>query len=222
LLSEPRVVVGVTGATGAGVAASVLRLLGAQGVERHLIVSPAGRRSAHVEIEGVSLEALAERVHGWRDIGAPVASGSFPFDAMAVVPCSVRTLSAIAYGQADNLIVRCADVALKERRRLVLGFRETPLHLGHLRAMTAVTEAGAIVAPLMPAFYTQPATVADLIDHLAHRICDLLGFRSPDAPTWGGEAADGGEGGGGGGPGDAGKAGAGGGAGDGREAGGQR
>jgi polyprenyl P-hydroxybenzoate/phenylacrylic acid decarboxylase-like protein len=184
----PRVVVGVTGATGAAVAASVLRVLGELGVERHLIVSPSGRRSALFEIGQEPLEFGADHVHRWRDIGAPVASGSFPFDAMAVVPCSVRTLSAIAYGHADNLIARAADVTLKERRRLVLAFRETPLHLGHLRAMTAVTEAGAIVAPLMPAFYTRPATVADIVDQMAYRLCDLLGFRSPAAPVWTGEA----------------------------------
>jgi 4-hydroxy-3-polyprenylbenzoate decarboxylase len=186
-MTVPRVVIGVTGASGAAVAASVLRLLGPQGVERHLIVSPAGRRSAHFELDGEPLEAGADHVHPWRDTGAQLASGSFLFDAMAVVPCSVRTLSAVAYGQADNLIVRAADVALKERRRLVLAFRETPLHLGHLRAMTAVTEAGAIVAPLMPAFYTRPATVADVVDQLAHRVCDLLGFRSSDAPIWMGD-----------------------------------
>lgn len=182
-----RVVIGVTGASGAAVAAAVLRILGTQRVERHLIISPAGRRSARFELGGDDLEDCADYVHGWRDIGASVASGSFAFDAMGIVPCSVRTLSAVAYGQADNLIVRAADVALKERRRLVLGFRETPLHLGHLRAMTAVTEAGAIVAPLMPAFYTRPESLVQLVDQLAYRICDLLGFPSPEAPMWTGE-----------------------------------
>jgi 4-hydroxy-3-polyprenylbenzoate decarboxylase len=188
-MTPPRVVVGVTGATGAQVAASALRVLGGLGVERHLIVSPSGRRSAQFELDGETLDSSAEHVHAWRDIGAPIASGSFPFDAMAVVPCSVRTLSAVAYGHADNLIARAADVALKERRRLVLAFRETPLHLGHLRSMTAATEAGAVVAPLMPAFYTKPATVADIVDQMAYRVCDLLGFRSPDAPTWAGDAS---------------------------------
>jgi polyprenyl P-hydroxybenzoate/phenylacrylic acid decarboxylase-like protein len=181
-----RLVVGVTGATGAAVAERLLTLLDGSGVERHLVVSPAGRRSALYEI-GRDLEGLAEVVHPWKDIGAPIASGSFRVDAMVIVPCSVRTMSSIAYGTTDNLIARAADVVLKERRRLVLGFRETPLHLGHLRAMTAVTEAGAIVAPLMPAFYLRPDTVDDMVEQLAHRLLDLAGFPQPDAPQWSGD-----------------------------------
>lgn len=179
-----RVVVGVTGATGIAVAVETLRLLGAQGVERHLVVSPAGRRTAAYEVPGVALEEHAEHVHNWRDIGAPIASGSFRFDAMVVVPCSVRTLSSIAYGITDNLIARAADVALKERRRLVLSLRESPLHLGHLRAMTAVTEAGAIVAPLSPGFYHRPGSIEELVEQLAHRVLDSLDMPSDAAPRW--------------------------------------
>ena len=181
-----RLVVGVTGATGAAVAEQVLTLLDGSGVERHLVVSPSGRRSATYEL-GRDLEPLADEVHPWKDIGAPLASGSFRFDAMVVVPCSVRTLSDIAYGHTDNLISRAADVALKERRRLVLGFRETPLHLGHLRAMTAVTEAGAIVAPLMPAFYLRPVSTHEIVTQLAHRLLDLAGFPVEGAAEWTGE-----------------------------------
>lgn len=178
-----RVIVGVTGATGAAVAERVLELLGEQEVERHLVISPAGRRSVDHEL-GRDLSGLAEVAHRWRDIGATLASGSYRCDAMIVVPCSVNTLSAIAYGHTDNLLTRAADVTLKERRRLVLGFRETPLHLGHLRAMTAATEIGAIVAPLMPAFYTGATTVAELVDHLAARLLDVAGFPVPDATEW--------------------------------------
>lgn len=181
-----RLVVGVTGATGAGVAERVLTLLDGSDVERHLVVSPSGRRSANYEL-GRDIEHLADVVHPWKDIGAPLASGSFRFDAMIVVPCSVKTLSDIAYGSTDNLIARAADVALKERRRLVLGFRETPLHLGHLRAMTAVTESGAVVAPLMPAFYLRPASVDEIVTQLAHRLLDLAGFPVDGQAEWTGE-----------------------------------
>lgn len=184
--SSSRLVVGVTGATGAAVAHRLLTLLDGRGVERHLVISPAGRRTAIFEL-GHDFDGLAEHAHPWRDIGAPIASGSFRFDAMVVVPCSVRTLSAIAYGTTDNLIARAADVALKERRRLVLGFRETPLHLGHLRALTAATEAGAVVAPLVPAFYLRMSTVDEVVDQLAHRLLDLAGFPLADAPAWTGE-----------------------------------
>jgi 4-hydroxy-3-polyprenylbenzoate decarboxylase len=183
----PRVVVGVTGATGTVIALAVLRGLGECGVERHLVVSGAGRRTAKLELPDQRIEDHAEHVYGWRDIGAPPASGSYPVDAMIVVPCSVNTLSAVAYGRADNLISRAADVTLKERRRLVLCVRETPLHLGHLRAMQAVTEIGGIIAPPVPAFYIRPGSVEDLVTHTAGRLLGLLGFEPMGVREWRGD-----------------------------------
>ena len=182
-----RIVVGVSGATGSPLALRVLEMLGDAGVERHLVVSPSARRTAAHEIPGVRLSDHAEVHHSWRDIGAPIASGSFPFDAMLVVPCSVKTLSGIATGLADNLLTRAADVALKERRRLVLAVRETPLHLGHLRAMASVTEFGAIVAPPMPAYYVRPQSVEDITDHACARLLSLVGIEVPGAAVWTGE-----------------------------------
>ena len=168
-------------------AVRTLELLGAAGVERHLVVSPSARRTAAYELPGVRLDRHAEVVHGWRDIGASIASGSYPVDAMLVVPCSVKTLSSIAAGVSENLLLRAADVTLKERRRLVLCVRETPLHLGHLRAMVAVTEIGAIVAPPMPAFYTAPGSVADLVDHMVGRMLSLIGVPVPGTAQWQGD-----------------------------------
>jgi 4-hydroxy-3-polyprenylbenzoate decarboxylase len=182
-----RIVVAVTGASGSTLARSVLLALGEAGIERHLVISAAGHRTASWELAGERLSALAEVVYNWRDIGSPLASGSFPTGGMLVVPCSVRTLSSIAYGITDTLITRAADVTLKERRRLVLSFRETPLHLGHLRAMAAATEAGAIIAPPMPAFYDHPATVADLVDQMAARLLSLFDLPLPDASRWAGD-----------------------------------
>jgi polyprenyl P-hydroxybenzoate/phenylacrylic acid decarboxylase-like protein len=179
-----RVIVGVSGATGTVLAVRTLQLLGAAGVERHLVVSPAARRTAAYEMPEAEFERNAEVVHNFRDIGASIASGSYPVDAMVVIPCSVKTLSAIATGVADNLLVRAADVTLKERRRLVLCVRETPLHLGHLRAMVTVTEIGAIVAPPMPAFYAAPESVDDMVDHTVARTLSLIGVHVPGAPPW--------------------------------------
>jgi 4-hydroxy-3-polyprenylbenzoate decarboxylase len=177
----------VSGATGTALAVRVLELLGESGAESHLIVSPAARRTAAYELPDARLDDLADVVYPWRDIGASIASGSFPVDAMIVVPCSVKTLSSIASGVSNNLIGRAADVTLKERRRLILSVRETPLHLGHLRSMAAVTEYGAIVAPPMPAFYAQPATVQDIVDHSAARLLSLIGIEVPNSTQWQGD-----------------------------------
>jgi 4-hydroxy-3-polyprenylbenzoate decarboxylase len=179
-----RIVLGVSGASGAQIAMRIAELLrDLPGVEAHLVVSRAAERTLMHEIGPDALDRLsrlaAER-HHIEDVGAPIASGSFPTAGMIVAPCSIRTLSAIAAGIADNLLVRAADVQLKERRRLVLAVRESPLHLGHLRAMVQATELGAIVAPPVPAFYQRPGTVAEMIDHLARRTIDLLGLT--DAP----------------------------------------
>lgn len=188
-----RIVVGVSGATGSALALRVLQMLGDAGVERHLVVSPSARRTAAHELPGVRLRDHADVQHSWRDIGAPIASGSFPFDAMLVVPCSVKTLAGVATGMSDNLITRAADVALKERRRLVLAVRETPLHLGHLRMMTTVTEIGAIVAPPMPAYYARPQSVEDLTDHTCTRLLSLVGIEVPGAVVWTGEPREDGD-----------------------------
>lgn len=181
-----RVVVAVTGATGAGLALRCLQLLGRAGVERHGIVTPAGRRMCAHEIPEARIAEELDVEHHWRDVAAPLASGSFRTTAMLVVPCSARSLMAFAWGGDSTLVARAADVTLKERRRLVLAVRETPLHLGHTRAMVAVTEMGAVVAPPVPAFYFRPTTVEDLIDDMAYRLIDLCGIDLPDRPVWDG------------------------------------
>jgi len=173
-----RVVVGISGASGAALGMRVLELLAATGaVETHLVVSRAGRLTLEHEAGPGALQALRERasvVHPIGAIGATIASGSFRTAGMIVAPCSMRTLGAIAACLSDNLLTRAADVHLKERRRLVLLARETPLHLGHLRALLAVTEMGAIVAPPVPAFYRRPQSVAEIVDAIAIRAIGLL------------------------------------------------
>ncbi|WP_018238759.1 UbiX family flavin prenyltransferase [Ensifer sp. BR816] len=188
-MNKQRVVVGVSGASGAALALRVVeRLRNIPSVETHLIVSDSARRTLMHEVGPHALHQLltvADRSYPAGDIGAATASGSFRTAGMIVVPCSMRTLAAIAAGLADNLIVRAADVHLKERRRLVLMTRETPLHLGHLRNMTAVTEMGAIVMPPVPAFYHRPQRVEEIIDHLAARAIDLIGLPvAPLATEW--------------------------------------
>ncbi len=175
-----RVVVGISGASGAALGVRVVELLaGLAECELHLVVSAAGARTLAHEVGPdalARLAALARCVHPIEDIGASIASGSFRSAGMIVVPCSIRTLAAIAASNTDNLLVRAADVHLKERRRLVLMVRESPLHLGHLRAMAAVTEYGAIIAPPVPAFYLKPATLAEAVDDMARRAIDFLGL----------------------------------------------
>ena len=184
-----RVVVGVTGASGAGIALRIIeRLAAIKSVEIHLVLSQSAKRTVLHE-EGAQAMArmfsLAGFNHAIDDIGAAIASGSFPTAGMIVAPCSMRTLAAIATGLSDNLLTRAADVHLKERRKLVLMTRETPLHLIHLRNMCTVTEAGAIVMPPVPAFYNKPQSVFDIVDQLAARAIDQLGISSaPQAPIW--------------------------------------
>ncbi len=132
------------------------------------------------------LKTLAHVAYPFEDIGCRLASGSFPTGGMVIAPCSIHTMSAIASGISNNLMVRAADVTLKERRRLILMVRESPLHLGHLRSMTALAEMGAILAPPVPGFYTNPQTVADVVDHSVDRVMDLLGVPAPDARRWDG------------------------------------
>lgn len=175
---RPRVIVGISGASGAALGLRIIELLAAAGrCELHVVVTPAGERTLlHEAGEHASarISELAAKRHDIDNIGASIASGSFRSAGMIVAPCSIRTLSAIAASAADNLLVRAADVHLKERRRLVLMVRESPLHLGHLRAMAAVTEIGAIIAPPVPAFYARPRSVGELVDYIARRAIGLL------------------------------------------------
>ena len=177
-LSAPRVVVGITGASGAVYGVRLLERLRALGAHTHLVATPAGVLNAHHELglDRSQLEALADESHAPGDIAACIASGSARIDAMVVAPCSMKSLAAIAHGLSDNLLTRAADVTLKERRRLLLMVRETPLNLAHLRNMTAVTEMGAIVFPPLPAFYHRPASIDELVKDTVERALELLGL----------------------------------------------
>ncbi len=186
-----RIIIAVTGASGSIYGWRLLeKLRASDGVEIHLVVSRSGERTAHLELEKSvqDFRGLADCWYAVEDIGCRLASGSFPVAAMVVAPCSIATMSSIAAGISSNLIVRAADVTLKERRRLVLMVRESPLHLGHLRSMTALAEMGAIIAPPVPAFYTKPQTVADIVEHSVDRVLDLIGLPQPDARRWDGPA----------------------------------
>jgi flavin prenyltransferase len=220
-----RIIVGISGASGAIYAQRVVRLLLAAGVEVHLVVTPLGQRLLHDELgmEGLDLWSLtgldaASRpdrpplpaegegrgegsssapapgfsstppglvLHHYRDVGAPIASGSFAHQGMVIIPCSSNTLSAVATGSAQNLLHRAAQVTLKERRRLILVHRETPLSLVDIRNMAAATEAGAIIFPASPGFYMLPRTIDDLVDFLAGRVLDLLGVEHQLPVRWG-------------------------------------
>lgn len=183
----PRLVVGISGASGVIYGIRMLQTLRRIGVESHLVVS----RSAEVTLAHESsmkvaeLRALADVSYAAADIGAAVSSGSFRTLGMVVAPCSVRTMSEIASGVTSTLLTRAADVALKERRRLVLMVRETPLHLGHLRTMTALAEMGAVIAPPVPAFYAKPQGIDDLVDHSVGRVLDLFGLDAGNLRRWG-------------------------------------
>ena len=187
-----RLVVGITGATGSAYAIRLLQMAReVTDVETHLVVSASGVLNVKHEL-GLSrqqIHALADRVYSIRDVGATLASGAFATTGMVVVPCSMRTLAAVAMGLSDNLITRAADVTLKERRRLVMVVRETPFNLAHLRNMTAVTEMGGIVFPPLPAFYHLPKTIDELIDHSVARILELVGIDVP-GPRWEGMQSD--------------------------------
>ena len=194
------IVVAVTGASGALYAGRLLRALLLDGHGVHLVLSKYGRYLLREELGfrpdqetlteflirlyGEEITAGTLREYSVADQSSAIASGSFNTDGMVIVPCSVKTLSGIAHGHAENLVERAADVVLKERRRLVMVVRETPLNLIHLRNMTAVTEAGAVVLPAMPAFYQQPQTFDDLGDFIAGRICSLLGIQHTLFPRW--------------------------------------
>lgn len=176
---EERLVVAITGASGSIYGVRLLELLRERTeVETHLVISPAGRRTLVHETDytAAQVEELAGAVYGYRDIGAPLASGSFATLGMVVCPCSIRTLSALALSASDNLITRAGDVCLKEGRPLVAVLRETPLHLGHLRLAAQLSEIGGVVMPPVPAFYTRPQTVSDIVDDTVGRVLQRLGL----------------------------------------------
>ncbi|HEU4458355.1 MAG TPA: UbiX family flavin prenyltransferase [Methylibium sp.] len=185
-MGASRLVVGLTGASGAIYGTRLLQRAKALGAETHLVATPAGVLNAHHELglDRSALEALADHAHAPGDVGACIASGSFDAAAMAVAPCSMKTLAAIAHGYGDNLLTRAADVTLKERRRLVLLVRETPFNLAHLRNMTAVTEMGGIVFPPLPAFYNRPASIDEMVDDTVERALALLGLEGARPRAW--------------------------------------
>jgi len=182
-----RIVIGISGASGAIYGIRLLELLReAPGVEPHLIVSDAARRTIaeETDVSLADVEALAARRYSNRDIGAAVASGSFKTDGMVIAPCSIKTAAAVAHCTADTLMARAADVTLKEGRPLILLVRETPLHLGHLRTLTALAEMGAVILPPMPAFYHRPKQIEDLVNHTLARVLARLGIPQTLVPEW--------------------------------------
>ncbi len=184
----PRLIVGLSGSTGPHYGVRLLEVLREHRpeIERHLILTDAARKTIAYEMQRDpdSVAALADVLHEERNTGASIASGSFVTDGMVVAPCSMKSLSAIANSYNDTLIARAADVCLKERRRLVLVVRETPLHLGHLRLMTDVTQAGAIVLPPVPGFYHRPQTIQDLVDHIVVKTLDQFGIHLDLIQRW--------------------------------------
>lgn len=188
-MMKRRIIVGITGASGAVYGMSVLEALKASGmVEIHLVISDAGKDLLRMESGTAAVkraQQLADELYHNNDLAAPISSGSFLTDGMIVAPCSAKTLSAIAHGYGDSLLHRAADVALKERRKLVLLFRETPLHLGHIENMAQVTRMGAIVLPPVPAFYHKPATITDLVNHTVGKVLDLFSLEHNLYLRWG-------------------------------------
>ncbi len=186
-MAKRRIVVGITGATGTAYGLRLLEeLRAARGWETHLVLTDAGVLNAHQELglKRRDIERLAHRAYHPKDIGAAIASGSFLTEGMVIAPCSMKTLAAVAHAHADDLVSRAADVVLKERRRLVLLPRETPLNLAHLRNMVSVTEMGGIVFPPVPAFYARPKSIDDLVLHTVRRVLDLFGVHSPRLARW--------------------------------------
>lgn len=185
--ATPRLVVGISGASGAIYGARLLELLQPLPVETHLVVTRAAEMtlSLETELKPATVRARADVVHAIGDMAAPISSGSFKTIGMVVAPCSVRSMSEIASGVTTTLLTRAADVVLKERRRLVLLVRETPLHTGHLRTMAALSEMGAVIAPPVPAFYAKPSTIGQMIDQTLGRVLDLFGLDSGTVRRWG-------------------------------------
>lgn len=187
-MSIQRLVIGISGASGAAYGLKALELSRSVGVETHLVVSRAALLTLHQEL-GIQKSELSDRadvVHSAADVGASIASGSFRTMGMLVAPCSVKTMSEIASGVTSTLMSRAADVVLKERRRLVLMVRETPLHLGHLKTMTALTEMGAIIMPPVPAFYSHPESIDEMVCHSVGRALDVFGIETGTVKRWDG------------------------------------
>jgi len=188
-----RLIIGVSGSSGSIYGYRLLqRLRETSGVETHLILTRSAERTAYLESgrSGDEFKSLADYVYPLEDIGSRLASGSYLTQGMVIAPCSIHSMSAIAAGLSSNLLIRAADVCLKERRKLILMVRETPLHLGHLRTMVALTEMGAIILPPVPGFYSQPKTVLDIVDQTLDRVLDLLNLPAGEARRWdGGKSA---------------------------------
>ena len=182
-----RLIVGISGASGVIYGVKLLELLKTTDVETHLVMTKSAEITLAYEMDmKVSkVKALATKVYGPDDIAAAISSGSFKTEGMVVAPCSIRSLSEIAYGQTTSLLTRAADVALKERRRVILLLRETPLHLGHIKSMAAATEAGAIVMPPVPAFYARPKNIEEMVEHTIGRALDLFGIETGSVRRWG-------------------------------------
>src|SRR6266446_4899974 len=188
-----KIVVGVSGASGAIYGVRLLEKLRLQsGVEVHLILTRSGEKTLFLETgkKAQELKAMAQYSYAFEDISGRLASGSFRADGMVIAPCSIHTMSAIAAGISSNLLIRAADVSLKERRTLILMVRETPLHLGHLRTMVALAEMGALIVPPIPAFYTKPESVMDIVDGSVDRALDLLRIPDRDCKRWPGARAE--------------------------------
>jgi 4-hydroxy-3-polyprenylbenzoate decarboxylase len=187
-VSKPanRIIVGISGASGIVYGVRMLEVLRKAGVETHLVVSKAAEMTLAYEtdLKAKDLRELADVYHPQTDIGASISSGSFPTLGMVIAPCSIRTMSEICTGVTGSLMSRAADVVLKERRRLVLAIRETPLHTGHLRTMLQLSEMGAIIAPVMPAFYNRPQSLDDIVNHSVGRMLDLFGIDADFVKRW--------------------------------------
>ncbi|GHO72335.1 flavin prenyltransferase UbiX [Ktedonobacter sp. SOSP1-85] len=191
-MSTPqRMIIGISGATGVIYGVRLLQVLKQQGIETHLVVTKAGERTRAYETD-LSMHQLRSLADVWypvTDVGAAISSGSFKTMGMIIAPCSIRTMSEIAHGITSNLLTRAADVVLKERRRLVLMLRETPLTAGHIKSMLTVTESGGIIAPPVPAFYIRSQTIEDLVDHTVGRVLDLFDIEMEGVRRWGETAA---------------------------------
>lgn len=187
--NRKQIIVGITGATGVIYGIRALETLKKLGIETHLVISNAGKRTIELETS-YSIESvltLADQVHDIANIGASISSGSFKIDGMIIAPCSIKSLSAIANSYNDNLLIRAADVALKESRRLVMVVRETPLHIGHLRLLTQASEMGAVILPPMPAYYHLPQTVDDIINQTVGKVLDQFGLGHNLFTRWEGD-----------------------------------
>jgi 4-hydroxy-3-polyprenylbenzoate decarboxylase len=184
---KQRLVIGISGASGIIYGVRLLEILRDHPIETHLVMTKSAELTLKYELDisADSVRGLADEVHAIKNVGASIASGSFPTMGMIIAPCSVRTMSEIATGTTSSLLSRAADVTLKERRKLVLMVREAPLHTGHLRTMTSLSEIGAIIAPPMPAFYIRPQTIDDLVNHSVGRVLDLFDIEIEAMKRWG-------------------------------------